>query len=141
MPLNNDVCKIWAGWLIDGLGEREESYQKELVIALEARSIPKSSVKAGTLHMWWLNYSGYIDVTSDLDGLITSTIHIQRFGGSLWVGRAVESYSQSNYYKRMAASALIETIDSCIREVALTLVDATAIHTVADIGREKKDLS
>ena len=33
---------------------------------------------------------------------------------------------------------LIETIDSCIRETALTLVDATAIHSVADIGRENK---
>jgi hypothetical protein len=137
MPLNNDVCKLWAGWLIDGLGGREEYYQKALVLALETRSIPKSSVTTGTVHMWWLKNSRHIDVTSDLDGLILSTIHIEEYGRSLWVGRAIESYSQSNYYKRMAASALIETIDSCIRETALTLVDATAIHSVADIGREK----
>ena len=137
MPLNNDVHKLWTGWLVDGLGGREESYQKVLVMALEARNIPKATVKTGTVNMWWRKDSRYIDVTSNLDGMIISTIHIQEYGTSLWIGRAVESYSQSNYYKRMAASAFIETIDRCIRETTLTLVDAAAIHDVADIGKEK----
>jgi hypothetical protein len=135
MPLNNDVNKFWTGWLIDGLGGQEESYQKALVKALEVRNIPKSTVRSGTVNMWWRKDSRFIDVTSSLDGAITCTIHIQEYGTSLWVGRAVESYMQSNYYKRMAASAFIETIDRCIRETTLTLVDAAAIHDVADIGR------
>jgi hypothetical protein len=86
--------------------------------------------------MWWRKDSPYIDVTSTLDGSITSTIHMQEYGTSLWVGRALESSSQWNYYKRMAASAFIETIDRCIRETTLTMVDTDAIHSVEDIGRK-----
>jgi len=135
MPLNNDVNKSWDGWLVDGLGGREEAYQNALAAALETRNIPKCTVRIGTVNMWWRKDSRYIDVASNLDGLITSTIHIQEYGTSLWVGRAVESYSQSNYYKRMAASAFIETVDRCIRETTLTMVDAAAIHDVSDIGK------
>lgn len=136
MPLNNDVNKAWDGWLIDGLGGQGEAFQKALVSALEARNIPKCTVKVGTVNMWWRKDSRYIDVTSALDGTITSTIHIQEYGTSLWIGRAVESYAQSNYYKRMAASAFIGTIDRCIRDTVLTMVEASAMHDVTDIGKK-----
>ena len=86
--------------------------------------------------VWWRRDSRYIDATSNLDGTITTTIHIQEYGTSLWIGRAVESYAQSNYYKRMAASAFVETIDRCIREAILTMVEASAIRDVNDIGRK-----
>jgi len=136
MPLKNDVDKVWDGWLIDGLGGREEAFQKALVTTLETRNIPKCTVKAGTVNMWWRKDSRYIDVTSTLDGSVTSTIHIQEYGTSLWVGRALESTSQWNYYKRMATSAFIETIDRCIKDTTLTMVDAAAIHDVADISKK-----
>ncbi len=83
--------------------------------------------------MWWRKDSRYIDVTSDLDGTITTTIHIQEYGTSLWIGRAVENYAHSNYYKRMSARAFIETIDRCIVEAALTLADKSDIRDVTDI--------
>jgi len=136
MPLRNDVNKTWAGWLVDGLGGREEAYQKALVETLKSRDIPKCTVTAGTVNMWWRKDSRYIDVTSTMDGSIMSTIHIQEYGTSLWIGRALEASSQHNYYKRMAASAFVETIDRCIRETTLTMVDATAIHDIEDIGKK-----
>jgi hypothetical protein len=137
MPLKNDVDARWEGWLIDGLGGQEESFQKALVVALEARNIPKSKVKTGTVNMWWRKDSRFIDVFSTLDVSIACTIHIQEYGTSLWVGRAAASFKQSNYYKRMAASAFIITIDRCIRETILSVVGAEAIHDVTDIGLEK----
>ena len=136
MPLMNDVNKTWDGLLVDDLGGQEETYQKALVAALQARNIPKCTVKTGTVNMWFREKSLYIDVISTLDGSITSTIHIQAYGTSLWVGRAVEAFRQRNYYKRMAASAFVETIDRCIRETTLTMVDVTAIHKVEDIGSQ-----
>jgi hypothetical protein len=136
MPLKNDVNKAWDGWLVDGLGGQEEAYQKALVEALESRNIPRCTVTSGTVNMWWRKESRYIDVTSTLDGSITSTIHLQEYGTSLWIGRALEASSQYNYYKRMAASAFVETIDRCIRETTLTMVDAAAIHAVEDIGKK-----
>lgn len=138
MPLNNDVNKTWDGWLVDDLGSQVETYQNALVSALQARNIPKCTVKIGVVNMWWRKDSRFIDVTSTLDGEIVCTIHIQEYGVSLWIGRAVESYYQSNYYKRMAASAFIESVDRCIRETTLTMVDATAIHNVQDIIKPQK---
>lgn len=137
MPIRNDGHILWTGWLVDGLGGQEEAYQKALVAALDTRQIPRSGIKTGTVNMWERKDSRYIDVYSVLDGHISSTIHIQEYGTSLWVGRAVELHSQSNYYKRMAEIAFIEVVDRCIRETTLTLVDAVAIHEVADIGQEK----
>ena len=135
MPLTNEANKDWVGWLVDGLSDRVEEYHKALAAALEARKIPKCVIQSGTVNMWWRKDSRHIDVTSSLDGTITCTIHTLEYGTSLWVGRALESYSQANYYKRMAASAFIETIDRCIRETTLTMVDAAALHDVKDIGR------
>jgi hypothetical protein len=135
MPLGNDVSKTWSGWLVDGLGGQEEAFQRALQDTLQARDIPRCTLKAGTVNMWWRGDSRYIDATSALDGAITSTIHIQRYGTSLWIGRAVESYAQSNYYKRMAASAFLLTVDRCIRETVLTMVDASAVHDVSDVSK------
>jgi hypothetical protein len=135
MPLSNNQTIEWEGWLIDNLGSRIDDCQKAIVASISARNIPKSTVSTGSVNMWWRKDSRYIDATSDLDGTITATIHIQEYGTSLWIGRAIDSYSQSNYYKRMAASAFVETIDRCIRETVLTMVDASAVRTVTDIGR------
>jgi hypothetical protein len=136
MPLSNGKDISWDGWLIDDLGGREEAFQKALVAALEARNIPECTVKSGTVNMWWRKDSRCIDITSALDGTITSTIHMQEYGTSLWIGRAAESYSQSNYYKRMAASAFIGTVDRCIRDTLLTMVEESAMHDVTDIGKK-----
>jgi hypothetical protein len=136
MPLRNDANKVWDGWLVDGLGGQEEAYQKALVKALQSRNIPKCTVMAGAVNMWWRKDSRYIDVTSTLDGSITTTIHIQSYGTSLWIGRALEASRQWNYYKRMAASAFVETTDRCVRETTLTMVDAASIHDVEDIGKK-----
>ena len=136
MPLNNDADKLWVGWLIDDLGGKAKEYQNTLVAALKARNIPKCDIATGTVNMWWRGNSRYIDVTSNLDGAIVTTIHIQEYGTSLWVGRVAESYSQSNYYKRMAAGAFIATVDRCIQEATLTMVSASALHAVSDIGRK-----
>jgi hypothetical protein len=136
MPLKNDVGKDWVGWLVDGLGGREEEYWTTLAEALKARSMPRTSVKTGRVNMWWRKDSRYIDVTSQLDGEITTTIHVQEYGTSLWIGRAAESSKQYNYYKRMASGAFVETVDRCIAETTLTLVDASAIRSVSDMSRD-----
>jgi hypothetical protein len=137
MPLNNDVNKVWSGWLIDDLGSRLDDFQKKLEKALEARQMPKTRVKSGTVNMWWRKDSHYVDVISELDGDVISTIHFQEYGTSLWVARAVEVGSAWNYYKRMAARAFIESIDRCIRETALTMVDLSALRDVEDFGHKK----
>ena len=136
MPLPKSPETEWDGWLVDGLGEREEQHQQILVEALKSRDIPKGEVRTGTVNMWWRKDSRYIDVLSKLDGTIVITIHIQQYGSSLWIGRAAVSYSQSNYYKRMAASAFLETVDRCVRETTLTMVDETAMHEVSDVDRK-----
>jgi hypothetical protein len=132
MPLKNDPEKDWVGWLVDDMASQEEAYQNKLAAALEARNIPNCTVKKGQVNMWWKD-SGYIDVTSTMDGSVTATIHIHGYGTSLWIGRAVDTHQQWNYYKRMATQAFIETIDRCIRETTLTLVGADAIHDVSDV--------
>jgi hypothetical protein len=137
MPLTNNPNQAWTGWLVDGLGSRLDECKDAIVNTVKARNIPKSEVNLGTVNMWWRKDSRYIDVTSTLDGTIITTIHIQEYGTSLWIGRAVESYATSNYYKRMAASAFIETIDRCIREALLTIVDVSAVRDVPDIGHVK----
>lgn len=132
MPVSRNKETVWDGWLVDGLGEQEEKYQQALVKALEARDLPKTKVRIGTVNMWWRKDSRHIDVVGKLDGIIIITIHIQQYGSSLWIGRAIESFSQSNYYKRMASSAFMETVDRCIQEATLTMVNAEAMHKVHD---------
>lgn len=135
MPLINNADTQWDGWLIDNLGGRDEEYQKNLVSALQARRIPKSNISTGTVNMWFRPNSRYIDVVSDLDGKVVSTIHIQEYGSSLWVGRAILAVSHWNYYKRMAAVAFVLTIDRCIRETVLTMADESAIHIAIDFRK------
>ena len=135
MPLINNASTEWSGWLIDNLGSRINDCQQAIVNTINARNIPQSTVSTGVVNMWWRKDSRYIDATSTLDGTIRTTIHIQEYGTSLWIGRAIESYASSNYYKRMAASAFVETIDRCIRDAILTMVESSAIRDVNDIGR------
>lgn len=130
MPLSNDREKAWTGWLIDGAGGREEEVTATLARALEARQIPKSTVKSGTVNMWWRRDSRFIDVKSSMDGEITATIHVQEYGTALWVGRAAESNRQSNYYKRMAAAAFLLVVDRVIDETLSALGDR--VTAVAD---------
>jgi hypothetical protein len=134
MPLTNNETKIWEGWLIDDLGGQEQLFHNALVTSLESRKIPKGTVTTGKVNMWSRKDSRIIDVISNMDGPIVCSIHIQEYGTSLWIGRAVQSYEESNYYKRMAASAFVVTIDRCIRDTLLTMVKESAIHYVADIG-------
>ena len=134
MPLKNSKDKSWEGWLVDGLGGQEADFQDALVRALEGRNIPKSTIKTGTVNMWWRKDSRYIDVISELDGRITTTIHIQPYGTSLWIGRAAEQAQAWNYYKRMAGSSFISTVDRCIKETILGMVESDAMHSVKDVG-------
>jgi len=132
MPLGNDKEKYWTGWLIEGLGGKEAEFTSALEDTIQERRIPSSEVKRGTLNMWWRRDSRYIDVTSKMDGTITTTIHVQEYGSSLFVGRAAESYKQTNYYKRMAAAAFLETIDRCIVETFRSMVAEGEIRTISD---------
>jgi hypothetical protein len=68
MLLKNDVNKFWMGFLVDGLGGQEEAFKRALVNALEARNIPKCTIKPSTVNMWWRKKSHCIDVWSSLDG-------------------------------------------------------------------------
>jgi hypothetical protein len=126
----------WIGWLVDGQGGREEVFQKAFVAALEARDIPKCTIRTGTVNMWWRKDSRHIDVSSSLDGNVMGTIHVQEYGRSLWIGLAIDSSVLGNYYKRMAASAFVQTVQRCIDETILTLVEASAVHNVADVGKK-----
>jgi len=133
MPLKNDKDVDWVGWLVEGLGGQEEVFQKALVGALQSRNMPKASILPGTVNMWWRKESRYIDVLSELDGRIMATVHIQPYGTSLWVGRAVEQFGASNYYKRMAGMAFLWTVDRCIKETVLTMAAVEAMHSVEDV--------
>ncbi len=136
MPLGNNPNVEWTGWLIDGCSDRAEEFQKALAAAARSRNLPKCELFGGTLNMWWRKESRYIDFTSELDGTVVVTVHFQEYGTSLWIGRAVEAYASSNYYKRMATSAFVVTIDRCIRETALALVGAAALRDVSDAERK-----
>jgi hypothetical protein len=121
MPLNNDKDKFWRGWLADGLGGREQECILAIGRAIEARQIPKTKISSGTVNMWW-RQSLYLDVTCELDGKTTTTIHVQPFGDALWVGRAGESkWFSDNYYKRMASIAFLEVVDRSIADVLQSL--------------------
>lgn len=131
MPLSNDTDKTWTAWLIADAAGNEGPYVDALLAALNAAQIPKATIRAGTLNMWWRKDSRYIDVTSTMDGSITSTIHVQEYGTSLFVGRAVESYKQSNYYKRMASTAFLNVVDRSIAAALLSLGAETTRVTEA----------
>lgn len=132
MPLTNSVETEWTGWLVDDLGGREQEVCAALAQALEGRDIPKSKVRTGTLNMWWRRDSRFVDVTSNMDGDITATIHVQEYGTSLFVGRAVAAWKQRNYYKRMASVAFLWTVDECIEEALVTIAGREAMHELRD---------
>lgn len=132
MPLPNSVETSWTGWLVDGLGGQEQQVCETLLQALETRDIPKSRVRAGTVNMWWRRDSRFIDVTSNMDGDITATVHIQEYGTSLFVGRAIAAWKQRNYYKRMASAAFLSTVDRCVEEALERIAGKEALHSLRD---------
>jgi len=133
VPLKNIDEMQWVGWLVDDIANQCESVRELLAKNIDKRGIPKCTVRVGEVNMWWRKNSLYIDVESNLDSSTVSTIHIQEYGTGLWVGRAIEGNAwRWNYYKRMAASAFIETIDRCIQETLLSIVNANALHRVSD---------
>lgn len=140
MPIGNDKDKIWVGWLTDGLGGREADCQQALARAIEERQIPKTTVQRGTVNMWWRPQSQYIDVICELDGKITATIHVQPFGSGLWIGRAADgNWITDNYYKRMAATAFLETVDRCIGETLETMSGGLQVRKVEEQPAVKRD--
>jgi hypothetical protein len=133
VPLSNDKDKSWTGWLVNGLGGREAELVEILGTNLVNSDIPKTTVRGGTVNMWWRKDSRYVDVTSTLDGTITSTIHVQEYGRNLWIGRAVESFRWTdNYYKRMAIAAFIDAIDICISQTLEKMATAEDIRRVSE---------
>jgi hypothetical protein len=133
MPLSNDKDKLWDGWLADGLGERDEDVTQAVLAALQARDMPKTTIRPGTVNMWWRPKSLCIDLTCDLDGRVNVTIHVQPFGSVLWVGRAVDgSWIRDNYYKRMATRAFLETVDRTILETLESVADGRTIREIKD---------
>ncbi|MFN0146540.1 MAG: hypothetical protein ACKVT1_08525 [Dehalococcoidia bacterium] len=135
MALPNSVETDWTGWLIDQLGGREEEVCAALATALEVRNIPKCKVRVGTVNMWWRRDSRCIDVTSNMDGDITVTVHVQEYGTSLFVGRAVATWKQRNYYKRMASSAFLLTVDGCIEEALEVIAGRASMHSLKDAAK------
>ncbi len=132
MPLPNSVETDWTGWLVDQLGGREEEVCNALAKALDGRNIPKCKVRIGTANMWWRRDSRCIDVTSNMDGDITATIHVQEYGTSLFIGRAVAAWKQRNYYKRMASAAFLATVDRCVEEALETIAGRASMHELKD---------
>lgn len=126
----------WTGWLIDGAGGREDEICRALEAALRAREIPKSEIKTVHHNMWWRRDSRKVEVTSALDSKVTVSVHVQEYGQSLWIGRAVHHNSDWNYYKKMGASALTETIDRCIAESLAVLSPPDTVRTVTDVTSE-----
>jgi hypothetical protein len=153
MPIGNTSEAVWTGWLIDDYGEPEQHYAQELKAALEAREIPNSSVRMGTTNMWWRPDSIFIDVASRWEESIPPppwvvflpllpprktwvtellTIHVMKYGTRLFVARASVSRARTTYGRRMASTALLETVDRCIRETTLSMVAADHVHSVRD---------
>lgn len=140
MPLPNSDEMQWSGWLADNAGSQCELFRALLAQKIEDKGIPKCKVTLGTINMWWRKDSLYIDVESSLDGTTISTIHIQEYGTGLWVGRAIDGNAwRWNYYKRMATGAFIETVDRCIRDALLSIVEESALHSVSDFVKPGGD--
>jgi hypothetical protein len=133
MPLSNDKEKLWDGWLADGLGDKVAEVQRAMIASLQSRDMPKTVIRPGTVNMWWRQQSTCIDLSCDLDGRVNVTIHIQPFGSSMWIGRAVDgNWIRDNYYKRMAARAFLETVDRSILETLESAANGGTIKAIKD---------
>lgn len=117
MPLPNNAETAWNGYLIDGIETDDERFLGELQKRLEARDLPKVSLKRPNLNMWWRADAKCLDLVSKIDGEVECTVHAMPYGASLFIGIAFRAVSSlGNYYKRMAATAFLETIDRCVLE-------------------------
>jgi hypothetical protein len=133
MPLNNDKDKSWRGWLVEGLGGQEVDAAQTLYEAIMARNIPKVAIRTGQVNMWWRRDSLFIDVTSSMDGTVTSTVHVQEYGANLFIGRAIETRSWTdNYYKRMATAAFLDTLDLCIQETITSIAGSHSVRAITE---------
>lgn len=136
MPLPNNAETAWIGYLIDGIEPEDERYLQELQKILQARDLPKVTMKRPNLNMWWRPDAKCIDLVSKIDGDVECTVHAMPYGTSLFIGFAFRAVSSlGNYYKRMAAIAFLETIDRCALEAVDVLRQGKAVE-IKPVGQK-----
>lgn len=136
MPLPNSAETAWNGYLVDGVQTDDERFLGELQRKLEGRNLPKVTLKRPNLNMWWRPDAKCLDLVSKIDGEVECTVHAMAYGTSLFIGIAFRAVSSlGNYYKRMAATAFLETIDRCVLEAIQEVRGEQAIEVKA-IGQK-----
>lgn len=136
MPLPNSAETAWNGYLIDGISPDDERFLRELQKKLEARELPRVSLKRPNLNMWWRPDAKCLDLVSKIDGDVECTVHAMPYGTSLFIGIAFRAVSSlGNYYKRMAATAFLETIDRCVLEAVNELREQRPIE-IKPVGQK-----
>jgi len=136
MPLPNNAETAWNGYLVDGVEPDDERFLQELQKRLEARDLPKVALKRPNLNMWWRPDAKCLDLVSKIDGEVECTVHAMPYGTSLFIGIAFRAVSSlGNYYKRMAATAFLETIDRCALEAVGDLRQEQAVE-IKPVGQK-----
>ena len=141
MPLPNNKDIQWNGYLVDDLAGAGERFVAGLERLLERRDLPSVRAQRAAVNMWWRRGSLCLDVQSNLDGSVICTVHAMDYGTALFVGIAFNTgFLTDNYYKRMAATCFLESLDRCVHQA----VEETAtemqrgVGPVIQIGRSGK---
>lgn len=135
---------FWIGWLVDGLGHRNDEIFTRLEQAIHNRNIPMHgnrgreesvSVSTGEVDMWWRRDSKQLTVTSELDGKVIAKVVSQDYGTSLWVAILFEMKAGDfgeNWAKSMAWAAFQETLERVVREAIVEVAGDNTITNVSD---------
>ncbi len=141
MPLPNNKEIQWNGYLVDDLAGATERFVVSVEKRLNTRDLPSVRVQRATVNMWWRRGSLCLDVHSNLDGSVACTVHAMDYGTALFVGIAFNtSFLTDNYYKRMAATCFLESLDRCVHEAVeeTTTEMQRGVSPVIQIGRSGK---
>ena len=141
MPLINSKDNQWNGYLVDDLAGATESFMQDFEARLRARNLSKVTWNRTTVNMWWTKQSPCMDIVSNVDDTVGSTVHVMDYGTALFIGIAFTgSWLTDNYYKRMAAACFLETIDRCVCEAVKVTSDklqkeAPKLTTIGKAGK------
>lgn len=122
MPIAPGGRCTWRTWLLDGMAGKETTLADVIRSALETRRMPSVSISSGTMDVWNRSGTLYIDVISQLDGRVATTIHLLVYGISVSLARVSEAPDHTNYYNALATEAFVTTIDQSLDRIVTTLL-------------------
>jgi hypothetical protein len=131
----------WDGYLVEMLAGTGQVFLDTLQTVLRARNLPKTTIQAKTVNMWWKPNCPCLSIVSDLDGRVDCTVHALDYGTSLFIGISY-SLPDNLYttYKEMAVTALLDTVDRCAAE-AIANVSEKILHKEPLIRLLRRDIS